>query len=159
MGQPLETTLLEEWVNRQDITWELDEKAREKMLSIVKASMRTLCKRAGCAQLDFEDEEHNTGLCSRSRGHRPGTYHAGETCTGRRLDYIAGWNDRRENSGPYKRDKGTVGRYICKSIRDYYNADRCGGGCGDLPVEHKREFQKLYSDVLAEHTGRRAGVF
>lgn len=58
MGQPLETTLMEEWVNRQDITWELDEKAREKMLSIVKASMRTLCKRAGCAQLDFEDEEH-----------------------------------------------------------------------------------------------------
>ena len=58
MGQLLETTLLEEWVNRQDITWELDEKARWKMLSIVKASMRTLCKRAGCAQLDFEDEEH-----------------------------------------------------------------------------------------------------
>ena len=58
MGQLLETTLLEEWVNRQDITWELDEKAREKMLSIVKASMRTLCKHAGCAQLDFEDEEH-----------------------------------------------------------------------------------------------------
>lgn len=101
----------------------------------------------------------NTGLCGRSRGHRPGTYHAGETCARRRLNYIAGWNDRRENSGPYKRDKGTVGRYICKSIRDYYNANHCGSGCGDLPVEHKREFQKLYSDVLAEYTGRRAGVF
>lgn len=87
------------------------------------------------------------------------TGQAGETCARRRLNYIAGWNDRRENTGPYKRDKGTVGRYICKSIRDYYNANHCGSGCGDLPVEHKREFQKLYSDVLAEYTGRRAGVF
>lgn len=38
-----------EWVAADDM---------RKMLSIVKASMRTLCKRAGCAQLDFEDEEH-----------------------------------------------------------------------------------------------------
>ena len=63
MGQLLETTLLEEWVNRQDITWELDEKAREKMLSIVKASMRTkellfdLCRYTlnGCRDLFFEN--------------------------------------------------------------------------------------------------------
>lgn len=36
--------------------------------------------------------------------------------------------------------KEGLGCYICKSVRDHYNADHCGSGCGDLPVEHKREF-------------------
>lgn len=48
--------LLEEWLNRQDITWATDEAERSKLYGIVQRGMDALCSRAGNPALLFLGE-------------------------------------------------------------------------------------------------------
>ncbi len=49
-------TLMAEWKNRQDITWEADDQTNAKLLGIVERGMDALRSRAGNQDLVFEGE-------------------------------------------------------------------------------------------------------